>query len=426
MWNRPRPSVMLPRVLRPGPKVLVPLALSVLAAQAWCQFALSGPSLAIQYGAGDLFPVLLTVALTTLVGRLALAWLPAGRPGGHAVGELPATLATSFVLGEILLYLQQRVMESFGGDLGSLGLSWTGPWIALAVLRLATLPGALVPGHRLAHQRSGDLARFLFVAAAGLLIFLTAAAYARAPVTACFGLSTGLWVLGVDSLAGAVLLVHALRDARRAPLGRALCLWLLVLSVPYGMGLSGSAALGLGFLVPWLRRAERRAAWLSALGFLGVTVSGAPLAGLAGLVLLVAAGRPQQGRDAFLAVLLPAAYSVAALIGFEESWEPHVRGALLSLWFVLIGLVAFTVLWLPFALLLDRTAQRPSIAEPVRESVALAAFVLAAAWNVGYGLPVGLTVALPAGVLFSGLVWVPTERAYGVSHFPPRSGRGGK
>jgi len=77
------------------------------------------------------FEDLLQLLVELGVGRLTLSLLAPGWPGIHDRRELGPTLCASLVLGAGTWSL----------------LPFYGPWLALALLRLATLPGALRPRH---------------------------------------------------------------------------------------------------------------------------------------------------------------------------------------------------------------------------------------------------------------------------------------
>jgi hypothetical protein len=77
------------------------------------------------------------------IGRLVLSCFPPGEPGSHAPRNLAATLATSAVLGEIVLHLQGNLIGLIRWDAQPESLTvWVllfGPWLVLAAVRLVTL-----------------------------------------------------------------------------------------------------------------------------------------------------------------------------------------------------------------------------------------------------------------------------------------------
>ena len=383
-------------MFRPSAKLLLLIAVLALGLQALSLFFSSQPAFALRLSGQDLLLAGAPTLALLFVGRTLLSWMPAGRPGGHGLGELPRTLATSLALAFVFL----AVVRGIQGPDATVSAWWLLLWAAIAGLRLATLPASLVPGHPLPHEPSPRVARWTLAAALVGLTWLTTAASIAEPVGTLFGLETNERLLVPHQLAVAVLLDHGLREARRAPLARALAVLFLALSIPYGMGASLSAALGCAFLPGWLRRADRRACLLSALGFLGVAAEGSPLVGCAGLVALVLLGRPTQARDAVRMVLLPAVLAAAALwsngtggaAGASEpgSWErlflefPFWRiplGALVVTLGLLIGL-------------LGRSEETSNIAEPARECLALLGLNLLGLYALWEGRPQAIPTQL--------------------------------
>lgn len=387
---------------------MVPLVLALLAGQAWVLFGVLRPGLSVEAGAGDLGRTLLPLALILAVGRLLLSFLPAGRPGGHALGELGVTLAVSYVLGGFGLWAQTQVL----GGQPSFGLVWTGPWLALALVRWLTLPGDLVPGHAVPHERSSTIARAGLLATGLLVLWLGAAARpGGSSLPGAFGVSTSILVADLGWIVVLVLVAHGLREARRAPLGRTACVLLVALAIPYGMFAPIGLALGATFLVPWLRRADRRACWLSAIGFLATGLGGEPLLALLGLFVLVVCGPPEQGREAFVAALVPGALVVTVAFDQPVQWQASVLASFfrVPLWRAPLAAFLVCLLWLPGVLRAGREP-RPAIDEPGRESIALLLLVLVALGNVGFGQPTAVLAPLPLLALFTGLVATRTER----------------
>src|SRR6185295_9924892 len=115
--------------------------------------------------------------------------------------------------------LERRALDGMAllgaglGDIDALA-AWTlvlGPWIALAVARALTLPGAMVPRHAPADAPRATWLRWFALVPYAACIALVVRAPAR----------HDLW----EWLAFLVLLDHGLHVARRAPFGRA---WLLL------------------------------------------------------------------------------------------------------------------------------------------------------------------------------------------------------
>jgi len=264
-----------------------------------------------------LWPSLWPCGLALLLGRIVLSFLPAGEPGGHTLRELPATLASSLLLGAGVL----------------LGLSYVAdpPWTLALVLggaawlvRWATSPAAIVPRHDLARERPGWLAIALF---AGACV---------PPFVRPWG-ELDPEALQLEFLHGVALLVllvgveHGLATARRAPIGRrafVLLLSLFLFREWPGLGTvtglvesndAAAFALGAALALAWLRRADRRSALLAVACF----VIGRPWSALDGVLpsaaafgLLVLATAP--AARAWMAKL--------ALIGLALCFAPALRG----------------------------------------------------------------------------------------------------
>jgi hypothetical protein len=286
--------------------------------------------------ADELQGALFGLALVAFAGRVALAWLPPGEPGRHRPAELPATWAASHLLGWIALHTATATAAELGAR-----LSWqqfAAPFALLAVARLATLPGAMVPRHDLRAERATPLARALLLALAVALLFVPALAVRAGELGVGRGpASSGeldgwraaspaqAYVLRLLAPAHAVALAviahHAMaalavrRSARC--LGALAVLALAALAARAGAELDARLALGFGAGVAlglcWFRRADPRALALACLAFascLAAAPAGAPL-GLAGLAALLAALHPNAYRRglgwslAALAVALP-------------------------------------------------------------------------------------------------------------------------
>lgn len=262
------------------------------------------------------FAAVVAISLAiAFAGRVALAILPPGPPGGHALGELPMTWATAHLLGLVAWLAGERVLEFAGIEPNAWLL--LAPWIVIAIVRLATLPGAVVPRHELRREPPSSSARIMRRAAFIILAVFAGARLlereaARASTRAAdfdfvrtlgsFGASGmpsfAAWCFLLET-AIALLLVceHGLERARRAPLRRALALVAIALLLGV-FGIKADAreevliaamfGSGAAFAIPWMRRADRRGLALSVI-FLGATSLFAPrgttlaIAGLLGL-----------------------------------------------------------------------------------------------------------------------------------------------
>ena len=214
------------------------------------------------------WPLLQLLLLCWAVGRLLLALLPAGEPGGGRIGDGLLVQATSYCLGWL-------AMEAQGRLLGFFGMEWTLwmqliPWGVVLGFWWFALPGRIVPRHGVQHDSAGGIEKW--VARLGLaLCLLTILLRARVDQKASFPgqaahvlLEIVALVVSVEILrvlrihgwvkalvllvGGAVILVHEHSpvDLERAPLLAAL-------------------ALGLLGALTWARRADRRARLLCAL-----------------------------------------------------------------------------------------------------------------------------------------------------------------
>lgn len=255
-----------------------------------------------------------------LVGRVGLALLPPGWPGGRRGAECWATLGASFLLGLGLLLAQLRIHARLGlGDAPGI-LLW--PWLLVAGLRAATLPAPMRPRLERSPAPAAGAARGLLLASGGALGLIGASAllgllglpggsrtWALGELAALLGggqSGSAAWILGAAGfLACSALVVGVLAEAGLAPWGRALALGLCALAglaLHQGGGL-GAATLMAGLALAagalssgWSRRADRRVLWL-ALG-LGATAAllGPPAWAFAAAALLpLALGRIGPG-----------------------------------------------------------------------------------------------------------------------------------
>ena len=315
-------------------------------------------------GPPDLAPLLVTL----LVGRVALSLLPPGLPGEHGTGAhtdgggLPATLAASLLLGVALVPVQTWLHRTAGLPAGAVALAL--PWLLPLALRLATLPGDMVPRHGLGVPGpTGAVDRALLVLTTALAL-LPVAALLLLEVPA---LPWSLGTLGgpllpsptddplvsLACLPALVVLVQHGLGALGPPtwLRRAAGLVLVTTPVVLATGLAAGGALGVGTLaaapelthlvpalpraalaaggatalaLPALARADRRAALLAVVGFLSlawlapVTLPAAgpalSLAGLASLLLAAPGGlRARLGPPLGVALFLAGAIGLLLL-----------------------------------------------------------------------------------------------------------------
>ena len=91
------------------------------------------------------WPLLQLLPLCWAVGRLLLALLPAGEPGGGRIGEAWLVHATSFGLGWLALESEGRFLSWIDVEL-SPWAQWA-PWGLLLLLWWASLPGRMIPRH---------------------------------------------------------------------------------------------------------------------------------------------------------------------------------------------------------------------------------------------------------------------------------------
>ncbi len=245
---------------------------------------------------------LCSLAATALVGRVVLAWLPPGLPGRHRLRDLPLTWATSHLSGLFVLTLEMRCVRGLGNEphVATFFL----PWLALALVRVATLPGAMVARHE---PRAPHVTPLVHALRLALLIpivgaFVAApASFHGEPLGDGF-LRNAFWVLvqgleagdGVATTIGSgfvhaasfgallVFVLHGLRVTRRAPLPSTAAT--LALAWLFGTRTDAISAMyftaGATFALPWLRRVDPRARALSVLAFLALVVFDCDLWGL--------------------------------------------------------------------------------------------------------------------------------------------------
>lgn len=405
---------MLARVPRVPAKVLgVLAAIGLLAHGAWLgEFPWHGRESAL-----ELLATLAILLVTALVGRIVLALLPPGEVGSHAPRSLGRTLATSLVLGRLALAATSEESSWVRGV--TLGVALVA---VLGLTRWITLPGAMVPRHRVEPEPRMSFEGLLVLVCVGWGALLLAC---EAP-----GEALAWFALGVCAF-------HALGVARRARLGRYAVLvlgGLCAASVPAGAGLPPTLGLGLGAcsLVPWLRRADRRAGALAALGFGSLFLVGPDPLALAAALVFVLASHARQRRFALTAILVVGALALARAWLSPVPWKypPEflanhrdiVWGWILDsalerdVWglaWPLIG-AALVLGFLTFPWRGPRWIPG-TIDEPRREVVALTALI--ALSGVGLSLPYSnwfereaLQILFPLCALLAGLLLIPPER----------------
>ncbi|MBI5365048.1 MAG: hypothetical protein HZA53_17860 [Planctomycetes bacterium] len=303
-----------------------------------------------------LLQALLLLLAIAFVGRVVLALLPVGALGAHGARELPATWAVSHLLGVAAFALLASVVQAF-----ELAPTWSSPWafvvpwVVVGLVRVACLPGALVPRHapRTAFVPAWVLGLALLAAVLATTPWWVAQEVTRGTETVGSSLRSGgrsfaetlalgfdveeihtaaVFVEAASAIALLVLVAHALAVARRSPVARALAVlwlaWLLFLVrglIRYDEAVHSLLAFGGGTAcsVAWFRRGDRRAqalaalalasgvlfeptAWSSVLACLGVLLVASPRAslgraalwsGAGALVVLLMAGEPYRELD---------------------------------------------------------------------------------------------------------------------------------
>jgi hypothetical protein len=218
-------------------------------------------------GATGLALVLLQAAL---LGRALLSFLPPGSPGSHALRDLPATWAASHLLGStvwLALFVWMPWFHTEHAVVAGFGLA-----AALALVRAATLPAALVPRHEPPFDRGEAVANVLRPAA---FVLVSSTCYAAFVGSSHHGDAfTG--IVYADALAAMALLAYGLTQARALPWMRATAMLVFAVAIALrgiqemrGLGLVSalSFAAGAAFTIPWLRRADKRALFLAAIAF---------------------------------------------------------------------------------------------------------------------------------------------------------------
>jgi len=351
------------------------------------------------------FPGLLAVAIA---GRLVLSLLPPGDVGSHAPRDWPLTWAVSHVLGALVF-----------GLLGGLALRWSihPAWLfALGgltiVARVFTLPAGMVPRHDPPAETPSGLARLLAIAIAIVIAFAWTAELRHPTELGPARMATWIALL--------ILIAYGLERARRAPAGRR-CVLLIAACTAYALQSATRAdewvlalffGAGCAFLIPWLRRADRRALALSALSFaacLPWRAHGWPLvaAGVCGLI----AWTPRASRTTALRWSAAALGSVGLLsIGVPWVLISHSAASSTAAWVLTsVALVAGSA-----CALFGRARHRSSrgVDGPARELAALLTILVLAAIGLMLAADHEHTPLLvaPCAVLILGLSLVRSER----------------
>lgn len=335
-------------------------------------------------------------------GRLCLALLPPGAPGFHALRAWPATWAASHLLGTIALVAQLLLLRAMDVE-PSLWIVLA-PWSLVLLARWITLPGAMVPRHEPRSEIAGLGARGVQILALSISIlpWITAPqeeaadsarvdSAARRMIELMSGSSAPhAWRLfqGASVIALLVITSFGLARARRAPLERNVILLLLAALIASkaralldGTDVCIALCLGAGaaFTIPWLRRADRRAAQLAVIAFAGATLVDvrAFALSLSGLFALCALTPSVSRASVVIASLI--AYPIAFVLGASASpgwglWpasyaREHMRDAIL--WLIL-WTAGLTLLGLLASKLLARSERETAVAidAPRRELTA--------------------------------------------------------
>lgn len=375
-----------------------------------------------------IWPSLRLFGLALLLGRMLLAFLPPGEPGGHTLRKLPVTLAASLLLGSGLLLALSFVSDQLWTLAAVVGAAG---WL----VRYATSPAGIVPRHELKHERGSWLSRLLFL---GALVpaFLHWPPAAVDPQDATEILSLEL----LHRLALVVLVVsveHGLATARRAPLGRSV--FVLVLSLylfrenanPASMSelveRISAACFGSGaaFALAWLRRADRRSAALAIACFVLArpwdALDGVILAGAALLALVLCTAGPARTWIATasgigLALCIAPALRGMAWVGPPETGSP--LQSLLRLALVLATLAS--VAWIARSIAVRWRAEpaewRDTLARGDRFLLLLLVLGTIVCWELPAAAGIlegisGLQLVAPVAFLLAGCVSIRPERA---------------
>ena len=298
---------------------------------------------------------LMFLFVTTLLGRVQLSWLPPGRVGGHGVAELPLTWAASHLLGFVTFPLWFGFLINVSTEFGQLTLF--GPWIVLALIRLATRPAAMAPRHVPPSEPLSPGWSNLRFAVRGAFFFLVVLVGSTPRDSS--GSAKGLFDLegGFDTnlisathlLALGIFLDHGLKTLRLAPLARLLA-WTVCVSILLAffqhpnvqLSTLGHTA-GVCFAIAWWLRASERSLWLSIFGWLAVGLSGLFVNALGGLLLLLAVTAAPSRVFVLWRIAVPACLVLTAMLRYEPisvgdfSFTAKSLNALLPIFALLLG-----------------------------------------------------------------------------------------
>jgi len=268
----------------------------------------------------SMFAIGCMLLVFAFVGRVVLSLLPPGPLGSHSPRDLVTTWAASHLLGSGVLAVQEAVYPE-----GWLGLQWLlAPWVVIGVLRLATLPGRILPGpdEALASdaREPGPAGRALALAFAGLALFPVARVLWQGEDTdGVLGAISGLALLllvnhGLMRLPGRPLVLRTLALAAATWVGFQFDLSAGILIVFVGAGVAALPAA--------LRQADRRATAFAVLAF-GIVAAlfalvddgqwQVGLAGIAGLYIARFVVRT-SGKGERYAIALPVGLMMAVVV----------------------------------------------------------------------------------------------------------------
>ncbi|MBL8860119.1 MAG: hypothetical protein JNL28_16535 [Planctomycetes bacterium] len=289
---------------------------------------------------------IVTLASAFVGGRVLLAWLPPGAPGGHALRDLPHTLAASFLFGLACITLALQVLPSDDGL-----WIWSAVVLVLMGVRLAARPLAMMPRHEPALERASPLAR-VALACAWLLVF--AAVVTRS--TADVWRFESLWQSETLIVFSAVVLCDwACCIARGSHWTRAwaAAAFAALLATYPEDSISGAGVRAAFFVagaassVAWFQRADRRALILAVVFFAATMLfaRGGWALALAGVVSL-AVGTPAPSRPR-VAVAALAALAVFGAVAWRGTpvWPSEWRGPISPILSALIGLLFLPVVF---------------------------------------------------------------------------------
>lgn len=213
------------------------------------------------------WPLLQLLPLCWAVGRLLLALLPAGEPGGGRIGETWLVQATSLGLGWLALESEGCFLSWIGVELSP----WAQltPWGLLLVLWWTSLPGRIVPRHAPERDPVGLAERWVSRLGLGLCLL---AILLRARVDQSTGIPGQAAHVMLES-AALISVVGTLSVLRTRGWVRALVLLvggfeILVHEHPLDLNQAAvlcGTAIGLMGALAWARRGDRRSRVLCAL-----------------------------------------------------------------------------------------------------------------------------------------------------------------